>query len=377
MIRFCCPRCQSVLMGQAEQAGKLMTCPRCGQKMIVPLGALTQPRSPRPQSRQPTTPKTSRRWLGLVMAMTGLLLLTGAAGGVWLLIRSDSKETTSPDRVASSQPVASTPTNPPNPETTNEPKLPQQTKPSEEPSPPTRPPETKPPVTNPPVVAESPPSLPPQLEKKDIELADELSPDLTFEIVDAVNAARVKRGRDSIFLDAERSRPCQQLAERLARLASPNGDRPPPDNVVATSAPLEAVAKWLQEPARRAAILEPRLRSFAVGFARNVKGQWVSVFDWNSGIDREPPMATTPITGALVYPAPGQTRVPLWFPGNEVPDPLPDTKDKVAGYPVTITFPPRQHPKEVTAHLSNKKQRDIDVWLSTPDKPANPHFIPH
>ncbi len=81
-----------------------------------------------------------------------------------------------------------------------------------------------------------------------------------------------------------------------------------------------------------------------------------------------------PVTGAVVYPAVGQMRVPLWFPGNETPDPLPDTKDKLAGYPITLTFPPGMRIEEAAAHLSNKEERDIESWLSSPEKPANPRF---
>ncbi len=141
----------------------------------------------------------------------------------------------------------------------------------------------------------------------------------------------------------------------------------------AAETPLTAVGKWLQDPKRRTAILEPRLRTFGAGYARNEAGQWFSVFDWTHGLDREP-LDATPVTGAVVYPAPGQTRVPLWFPGNETPDPLPQTKDKLAGYPITLVFPEGTRIEGMAAHLSHKGEKDVPVWLSSPEKPANPRF---
>jgi uncharacterized protein YkwD len=87
----------------------------------------------------------------------------------------------------------------------------------------------------------------------------------------------------------------------------------------------------------------------------------------------DPPGPAT-VTGAIAYPAPRQTRVPLWFPGNEIPDPLPEATNKLAGFPITLQFPPRTRVESVTARLSNKDEREVEVWLSSPDKPANPQY---
>lgn len=89
-------------------------------------------------------------------------------------------------------------------------------------------------------------------------------------------------------------------------------------------------------------------------------------------LDRSVGSSAEAVTGAIVYPAPGQKRVPLWFPGNETPDPLPEAKDKLAGYPITVMFPRRASIASVTAHLMDKKEREVAIWLSTPQKPANP-----
>jgi uncharacterized protein YkwD len=210
-------------------------------------------------------------------------------------------------------------------------------------------------------------------ERKEIDLADNLPPELPFDLMDAINFQRRKVGVDLIFLDAKASRACQSRAERLARHSDRLDDKANRDaGSVAAEAPLAAVEKWLKEPKHRSAILEPRLRTFGAGYALNVAGQWFSVFDWTPGLDREPPSEETRVSDAIVYPAPGQTRVSLWFPGNETPDPLPQTKDKLAGYPITMIFPPQTRLEDVVAHLSNQEERDIRIWLSSPENPANP-----
>jgi uncharacterized protein YkwD len=215
-------------------------------------------------------------------------------------------------------------------------------------------------------------------EKKTIVLEHDLPPELPFDLVDSINIHRKKAGAELIFLDTELSRACQSRAERLARHIANLDETPSPadgeEKFETAALPLAAVEKCLKEPKRRAAILEPRLRTFGAGYARNVTGEWFSVFDWKRGLDRKANSEANPVTGAIVYPAPGQTRVPLWFPGNETPDPLPQTEDKVAGFPITLIFPPQTLIKEAAAHLSNKDENDVPIWLSSPEKPANPQF---
>ncbi len=374
MIRFACPGCKSVLAGQDEHAGKAVVCPRCGQRMRVP--------------RPPRVPpeKKVRRWkrpLIVGSALLVVILLAGVGGFVWLRTHFlDSKpepsiaESKAPP--LSSRSAAETPVLP---KKTGETPVPPPKRTGETPVPPKKAVEKENTELKPPV--EKPPPLPPPAEeKKEIALADNLPPELSFDLVDAINIQRVKAGVEPIFLDAEVSRACQSRAEQLARHAGrlPSGNQE--TDCVAAEAPLAAVEKWLKEPKRRAEVLEPRLRTFGAGFARNMNGQWFSVFDWTRGLDREPlPSPSPPLSrggkggvDAIVYPAPGQLRVPLWFPGNEIPDPLPEAKEKLAGYPITLTFPPRTRIENVAAHLSNKTEGDISIWLSSPEKPANPQF---
>jgi uncharacterized protein YkwD len=327
VIRFACPGCKSVLAGQDEHAGKAVVCPKCGQRMRVP----RPPRAPQE--------KIIRRWkrrLIAGVALVGVLLLAGVGGFLWLRthfpenkpepIIADSKAPP-----ASSTPAAETPVLP---KKTGETPVPPSKRTGETPVPPKTAVEKKNPELQPPAQIPPPSPTPPAEEKKEIALVDNLPPELPFDLVDAINVQRVKAGVEPIFLDAVVSRACQSRAEQLARHADrlPRGNQE--TDCIAAEAPLAAVETWLKEPKRRAEILEPRLRTFGVGFARNVKGQWFSVFDWTRGLDREP-LEATPLKDAIVYPAPGQRRVSLWFPGNEIPDPLPETKEKMAGYPIT------------------------------------------
>jgi uncharacterized protein YkwD/DNA-directed RNA polymerase subunit RPC12/RpoP len=374
VIRFSCPQCKSVLTGREEHAGKTVACPKCRHRVQVPRVA--------PAPTKSSSRRTSRGALLGVLAIFVVLVLA-AAGGVWLFVRSPHADT-EPVAAVREAPPSSLPSfgaNPlPPPPPPTEKAKPVEEKPTEK-----KPPPRKPPEDRPPPIGEPPPLPPPPVEeKKEIELADDVPPELPFDLVDAINAQRAKAGLEPIFLDAALSRACQSQAEGLARQGQLSRDRkgaeakplgkplPYGRGSESADAPLAALEKAMKEPAEHAKLLEPRLRTFGAGFAHNVKGQWFTVFDWTSDIDRDPPMDTTAIQTAIVYPAPGQKRVPLWFPGHETPDPLPDAKNKLAGYPITLTFPPKMRVTEVSAHLSNAKERDIDVWLSSPEKPANP-----
>src|SRR5262249_26340179 len=62
------------------------------------------------------------------------------------------------------------------------------------------------------------------------------------------------------------------------------------------------------------------------------------------------------------------------FAGNEVPDPIPEPKRKLGGYPITFTFP---HNSTVTAaegRLLDGEGREVPAWFSSPEKPANPKY---
>jgi len=339
------------------------------------------PRPATESARRQHTP--TRRPLRACITLIAMLLLAGAGGGIWMWLDSLSREPESrvPEFETASQVRKESVETP----AVAEKKI-EAAAVTEQPSQPradARAPVKPPPTASAPDLSFQKPPLPPVAnapapsadEKKEIDLANDLSPDLPFDLEDAINFQRTKAGVGPSFLDAEASRACQSRAERLVSHASGMDDKNNADaESVATEAPLVAVEKLLKDPKQRAAILEPRLRTFGAGYARNVAGKWFTVFDWTHGLDREPPLEETPVTGAIIYPAPGQTRVSLWFPGNETPDPLPQTNDKLAGYPITLNFPPRKRIEDAAAHLSNKEEGDTPIWLSSPEKPANPQF---
>ncbi len=79
-------------------------------------------------------------------------------------------------------------------------------------------------------------------------------------------------------------------------------------------------------------------------------------------------------TSIILYPADGQKDVPPGFPGNEVPDPVPLAKDKVAGYPLTVTFPAGTRLRQATGRLLDADGQEVPAWFSSPETPANPQF---
>jgi uncharacterized protein YkwD len=205
--------------------------------------------------------------------------------------------------------------------------------------------------------------------------------------VDAINALRKDERLPPVRLDEERSRACLAHARYLARNAdhpsvrdaegpiedpglpgaTEAGRRAALSSTVLRAAPQAAAAGWKKDDTLRALLVLRGLKSVAAGAARDERGNWFTVLDLAGGLAVEP-------AGAVVYPAPGQRDIPLTFPGNELPDPVPDTKDKVGGFPVTVTFRPRQAVRNASATLRDAAGREVAVWFSSPEKPANPAY---
>ena len=76
-------------------------------------------------------------------------------------------------------------------------------------------------------------------------------------------------------------------------------------------------------------------------------------------------------------PVADEKEVPLAFPGNEVPDPLPGAANKRAGYPVTVTFPRSHLVTKASGTLTTAAANILEVWFSSPDRPANPKYAGH
>ncbi len=80
----------------------------------------------------------------------------------------------------------------------------------------------------------------------------------------------------------------------------------------------------------------------------------------------------------VFYPAPDQTGVPLHFPiFGEEPNPIPADRTGKAGYPITAFFPEDQPLTSASAILTDGAHREVAVWFSTPETPANPKFAKH
>jgi uncharacterized protein YkwD len=211
--------------------------------------------------------------------------------------------------------------------------------------------------------------------------ADEVDA-LTRRVLGAINAQRRIEGRAEVRLDAGRSAGCREHARYLTRNAgrtdldphdqedlpgaTPAGRSAARAASVVRREPVAAVNAWLSSPGHRALLLHAGLLAVGVGFDRD-GGKWVTVVD-------APAAAPVGEKGAVLYPAHRQARVPLAFPGNETPDPLPTLASKVVGYPLTATFPPGVAVPAAEGVLEDEDGQDVPVWFSTPTRPANERF---
>lgn len=123
--------------------------------------------------------------------------------------------------------------------------------------------------------------------------------------------------------------------------------------------PLRAVPEWMATLFHRVPILDPNLRRIGFGIADAGRPHWRVVVDVNSGRGSDRP---------VLYPADGQKDVPPAYHAGERPDPIPESKDKKAGYPVTVTFPHGATVKDAVAHLADADGHEVPAWVSTPEK---------
>lgn len=202
-------------------------------------------------------------------------------------------------------------------------------------------------------------------------------PAWTEQFVERLNRQRKYAGLATVALDAELSRGCAAHAKYLAQNIDPatadvasiydedakktgftiEGRLAGQNALIAFAEPLDAFDKWLGRLHGRAALLAPPMRSIGIGFEKSAKGDWFCVVDPVRG--RGEPV--------VVFPAPQQIDVPLSFTsGPEVRD-----AKAVAGFPITVTFPPTRKVSGVSIELQLDKKR-IDGWTWTPEKPLRP-----
>lgn len=132
--------------------------------------------------------------------------------------------------------------------------------------------------------------------------------------------------------------------------------------IYSTGDPVAAVDGWMATLFHGVPLIDPRLTKVGLGYAKSDKSGGFFVVDTSV---RDGKATDKPV----LFPADRQEDVSLNF-APERPDSLPESKDKIAGYPVTAIFPPNATVKDVTASLKDDADNDIEVWLSTPEKPA-------
>jgi uncharacterized protein YkwD len=98
--------------------------------------------------------------------------------------------------------------------------------------------------------------------------------------------------------------------------------------------PIGSVDGWISGILHRVILLEPVLTCGGYGGGKNGQAA-VDVINLGIGENTQTLMATT-TPYPLSYPADGQQGVPLWWNGNESPDPLPAGATRPVGYPFTL-----------------------------------------
>jgi len=126
---------------------------------------------------------------------------------------------------------------------------------------------------------------------------------------------------------------------------------------------VDAVDGWMGSLLHRIPLLQSRLRKVGYGVARGGPAKSTAVFDVTNG------MGPGRDARFVIYPADGQKDVPLAFE-EEIPDPIPESADRKAGYPVTVIFAEGALVKDVKASLKDAEGKEVAIWLSTPEKPA-------
>jgi uncharacterized protein YkwD len=213
--------------------------------------------------------------------------------------------------------------------------------------------------------------------------------------LDRVNAYRKQAGVPPVVMEASLSQGCRAHARYLALnldqpavagLGAHDEDPNLPgfseegrkagkasDIAIGDHGPLDGIDAWMATLYHRVPLLEPNLKAVGYGCARARRLGWVAVMNVSAGKDR-----TLPRPHPVFYPAPDQAGVPLHFPaGGEEPNPIPDSTAGRAGFPVTAFFPETAPLKSASAVLTDPAGKEVAVWFSTPEVPANPKFIKH
>lgn len=200
-----------------------------------------------------------------------------------------------------------------------------------------------------------------------------------------LNEARAAAGLAPVTLDPAMSEACRLHAEYLEKNHgrrevaglkahheqehlpgyTPEGAKAGKASDIAFVSLPEAVGQFVNSLYHRTPILRPSLKRVGMASVAGPAGPITLVmFDSPAGADDG---AGYPV----VYPANGQTNVPLSFVG-EIPNPVPEG-EPVSGSPITIDFGERSV-TGVTAQLRDGTGAEVPIWLSSPEKPASRTF---
>lgn len=188
-------------------------------------------------------------------------------------------------------------------------------------------------------------------------------PDLPALLRD-INKERERVGLAPVKMDPDL---CKNCGREIVNLAL-NGDLDEPFVSVATAGD-ETIPACIANHQIRERLLNPLLKKIGLHAGVIGGGRMVTVLDLKSGAGKAPSFA-------IVYPIPDQKDVPHAFPGNEIPNPVPELKRLTAGYPITITFPKESTVRKAKATLT-LHGKEVPVWFSSPEKPANPKYPRH
>ena len=131
------------------------------------------------------------------------------------------------------------------------------------------------------------------------------------------------------------------------------------EDITHRDSPVSAVGDWVNSVFHRFPIMRPDL--VAIGFGEAQVGA-ITMQDMEFGYGAV--STTTPVG----YPASGQSQVPVMFVDNELPDPVPQGKQRTTGYPVTVTFDYAESVSMSSFTLTGPDGVAVNAYLLTPSQ---------
>ncbi|HEX6547583.1 MAG TPA: CAP domain-containing protein [Candidatus Dormibacteraeota bacterium] len=123
--------------------------------------------------------------------------------------------------------------------------------------------------------------------------------------------------------------------------------------------PVAAIGVWIDSVYHRFPLLSPETQ--VAGYGEATLGPLsVSVMDLGLG-----PAASTP---PVVYPAAGQTGVPVGFIGGEIPNPVPSGAQLPVGYPITVQTGNGSNLQVSSIKVTDPDGKDVAAYVLNPGK---------